>query len=146
MIQEEEKYEFLKVLKRKKEKFFIFNNEHIIFDNGCYISIQCSQMHYSDPKKNIEDVSQYEKYEIACFSPDNRWLMVNLNGMENIWEADFNTRGKYGYFFAEEYELDSVIAPYVDKEKVEKIYQFLKSIKIFRYKKVLVEKDLKLSC
>src|ERR1044072_2304371 len=94
--------EFLKRIIRD-DHFF---NDGIQFENGYVISIQASRTHYCKPKENLADISQYDAFEVACFSP----------------AGEFFVPEKYADRFSGE------IAGYISSETVEGIYQHLKSL------------------
>lgn len=102
------KYEFQRKLKRKKGEY---KNEHIKLPNGLIFSIQCSDRHYCEPRKDIQDPTAYTKYEFAIMGPEDAHNFLVIPGFEKYFDRR-----------------DQNIAPDVPAEKVEKIFQAAKKL------------------
>lgn len=81
------------------------------------LSVQASLYHYSTPRENLDDFSEYSQYEIAIFEGDDVWVSPRndprFSGQE--WAAKFEDGG-------------NPVAGYVDKKTVEEIYEFLSKL------------------
>src|ERR1035437_4616743 len=81
------RYEFIRFLKRKSIEFILgfkgsnlvpLFNEHIVFENGYQMSIQCGYYSYSRPKKNLKNLKDYSNFEVALFDNKSKWIVVRL--------------------------------------------------------------------
>jgi|GEM_PF-2138956 len=90
--------------------------EEIVFNNEIMLSIQASGVHSSKPSKTLNDLTQYEAFELGIKS-----LQI-----ENFVSLDFATADKTFSKIFREY-FDGSIYNSVPRELVEGIFQKLKN-------------------
>lgn len=145
------KIEFLRFLKRAEnpigynlllDKMVPVFNDHIVLENGYYMSIQCGFHSYSTPKKNLKSLKVYSAFEVACFDNKNNWIIVRPKEWKEEWACRYDNVPMKAFDTLNgtqegHINMGSCIMPYLAKEEVEHLYQYLKKQK---RKFVIVEK------
>jgi hypothetical protein len=100
-----------------------YTNYPIQFQNGYYMSIQCSFGHYCSPKESIEDPAQYDSYEIMVGYVGAK--MIDLN--DTFPDIGFN----------------SGMCVYVSAKKVQQIYDHIAALQTPEARKPRINNLLK---
>ena len=134
-------FEFLRMLKRSKnpldavplsremKKSMPVFNDYIVLENGYHMSIQCGRHSYSNPRRNLENLKDYIAFEVACFDMNNDWIVIKLRNWGVDWGGIYEGGAPTELFKIKEGHVTvqrGGIMPYLPKEDVELLYQYLK--------------------
>jgi len=87
LIPEINKFDFIPLIKERKIEHGYGMNSHVDLGEGFVISIQASSGHYSNPRKTLELLTDYDEFEILIYYNNKGTIVVN----EDVTSSDYET-------------------------------------------------------
>lgn len=86
----------------------------LVLGNGIKVSIQGSKFHYSEPRADLDHLSEYRQVELAAFWPSGKWMLPGKGLPDNL---DMFEAG-----------MSSSVAAYVAVEDLSRIIEVLEAV------------------
>lgn len=103
---------------REQNKDLEFRLYHPVTCGNFKISIQASRNHYCSPRQWLDDITEYEKFEIAIFNENDEW--VNIQNDNRFMEFD-EIEGILDNY-------DGMVGAYINKDLIQRFCDFVQNL------------------